>query len=170
MTTHIQQTSSQTQNHQQISNCSKTQQNHPLYLTVITTITNFLHTEIPSPATDSNSNDTGGSPSSITSGTSPVQSPLLNCSSSNAIVNSTINNHSESTSTDYTDKRNSYNKNESSSTKVTVSLTFSSFVCFFLMIFLYLISPLSQPLSELVKSIWIYRRRVTIVARICNHQ
>lgn len=77
-------------------------------------------TEIPSPATDSNnSNDTGGSPSSITSGTSPVQSPLLNCSSSNAINNSTINNHSESTSTDYTDKRNSYNKNETSSTKVT---------------------------------------------------
>ena len=64
-------------------------------------------------ATDSNSNGTGGSPSSITSGTSPIHSPTLNCSSNTA----THNHSSDSTSVDYTEKRN---KSENSSIKILV--------------------------------------------------
>lgn len=59
-----------------------------------------------------NSNDTAGSPSSITTETSPVQSPTLNCSTT-----TTHNHSSESTSVDYSEKRN---KSENSTTKITV--------------------------------------------------
>lgn len=66
-----------------------------------------------SATTDSNnSNETGGSPFSITFGTSPPQSPLLNCSN-------TINNSNESTSADYTDKKK---QSDISLSKVTVSI------------------------------------------------
>lgn len=73
---------------------------------------------IPSSATtdSNNSNETGGSPSSLASGTSPVQSPAtLNCSNAN-----NLNYSSDSTSVEFTaaDKRN---KNENiASSKVKV--------------------------------------------------
>lgn len=66
-----------------------------------------------------NSNETGGSPCSITSGVSPIQSPTLNCSNN-------INNSNESTSADYLDKKK---QTDISVTKVTVSFNF--FIYFF---------------------------------------
>lgn len=70
---------------------------------------------IPSSATtdSNNSNETGGSPCSSTSG-SPAQSPLLNCSN-------TVNNSNESTSADYSDKKK---QSDTSLTKVTVGYIF----------------------------------------------
>ncbi|XP_037910367.1 CCR4-NOT transcription complex subunit 3 isoform X2 [Hermetia illucens] len=72
---------------------------------------------IPSSATtdSNNSNETGGSPSSLASGTSPVQSPAtLNCSNAN-----NLNYSSDSTSVEFTaaDKRNK-NENIASSKPV----------------------------------------------------
>lgn len=71
-------------------------------------------TGIPS-TTDSNdnSNDTGGSPSSLISGSSPVVSPTLNCSM-------TFNHNSESTSVDCIEKK-SKNENAIIGSKITVS-------------------------------------------------
>lgn len=64
--------------------------------------------------TDSNdnSNDTGGSPSSLISGSSPVVSPTLNCSM-------TFNHSSESTSVDCSEKK-SKNENAIIGSKITV--------------------------------------------------
>lgn len=64
--------------------------------------------------TDSNdnSNDTGGSPSSLISGSSPVVSPTMNCSM-------TFNHSSESTSVDCSEKK-SKNENAIIGSKITV--------------------------------------------------
>lgn len=76
-------------------------------------------TGIPS-TTDSNdnSNDNGGSPSSLISGSSPVVSPTLNCSM-------TFNHNSESTSVDCIEKK-SKNENAIIGSKVTVSVNQSN--------------------------------------------
>lgn len=68
-------------------------------------------TGIPSTTDSNNSNDTGGSPSSLISGSSPVASPTLNC---------TFNHSSDSTSVEFGEKR-SKNDNAAIGTKITVS-------------------------------------------------
>lgn len=73
-------------------------------------------TGIPSTTDSNNSNDTGGSPSSLISGSSPVASPTLNC---------TFNHSSDSTSVEFGEKK-SKNDNAAIGTKVTVSTRASS--------------------------------------------
>lgn len=70
-------------------------------------------TGIPSTTDSNNSNDTGGSPSSLISGSSPVPSPTLNCSL-------TFNHSSDSTSVEFGEKK-SKNDNAVIGTKITVS-------------------------------------------------
>lgn len=69
-------------------------------------------TGIPSTTDSNNSNDTGGSPSSLISGSSPVISPTMNCS--------IFNHSSESTSVEFGEKKNK-NENAVIGTKITVS-------------------------------------------------
>lgn len=70
-------------------------------------------TGIPSTTDSNNSNDTGGSPSSLISGSSPVVSPALNSSM-------TFNHSNDSASTEFGEKKNK-NDNAAIGTKITVS-------------------------------------------------
>lgn len=71
-------------------------------------------TGIPSTTDSNNSNDSGGSPSSLISGSSPVVSPALNSSM-------TFNHSNESASADFSEKK-SKNENAAIGTKITVSV------------------------------------------------
>lgn len=83
-------------------------------------------TGIPSTTDSNNSNDTGGSPSSLISGSSPVPSPTLNCSL-------TFNHSSDTASVDFNEKK-SKNENAVIGTKVTVSLSLVNFDHFFVLL------------------------------------
>lgn len=72
-------------------------------------------TGIPSTTDSNNSNDTGGSPSSLISGSSPVVSPALNSSM-------TFNHSNDSASADFSEKK-SKNENAAIGTKITVSVS-----------------------------------------------
>lgn len=71
------------------------------------------NTGVPSATDSNNSNDTGGSPSSLISGSSPVLSPALNNSM-------TFNHSNDSASNDFNDKKIK-NENNAIGSKITVS-------------------------------------------------
>lgn len=85
-------------------------------------------TGIPSTTDSNNSNDTGGSPSSLISGSSPVPSPTLNCSL-------TFNHSSDSTSVEFGEKK-SKNDNAAIGTKITVCLKWNIYITFLLSLYL----------------------------------